>query len=146
MEWVQIANIGVYDECDVELRGWLYNKRSSGKLHFLQLRDGSGIIQCVAFKGEVSEEVFALCGELTQESSITVSGSVRKDDRSPLGYELGVKEVECHQMAQAYPIPPKEHGVAYLMDHRHLWLRSSRPHAVLKVRHEVVRACRKFPR
>ena len=144
MEWVQIANIGVYDECDVELRGWLYNKRSSGKLHFLQLRDGSGIIQCVAFKGEVSEEVFALCGELTQESSITVSGSVRKDDRSPLGYELGVKEVECHQMAQAYPIPPKEHGVAYLMDHRHLWLRSSRPHAVLKVRHEVVRACRNF--
>lgn len=144
MEKVSISTIQFFEDREVELKGWLYNKRSSGKLHFLQLRDGTGIIQCVVFKGDVSEEVFKLCGELTQESAIIVRGTVRRDERSTLGFEIGASDVECVQMAEAYPITPKEHGLAYLMDHRHLWLRSTRPHAILQVRHEVVKACRDY--
>ena len=144
MEQVQIGHIGSHEDADVELRGWLYNKRSSGKLHFLQLRDGTGIIQCVVFKGDVDASVFELCGELTQESALIVRGSVRKDERSALGFELGVSDVHCLQQAEAYPITPKDHGTAFLMDHRHLWLRSSRPHAVLRIRSEVVKACRDY--
>jgi asparaginyl-tRNA synthetase len=144
MEWVQIDNISSFDKEDVELRGWLYNKRSSGKLHFLQVRDGSGIIQCVVFKGDVDDETFDLCHQLQQESSLIIRGTVRQDERSVLGFEVGVKEIEPIQGAEAYPISPKEHGISYLMDHRHLWLRSNRPHAILKVRHEIVRTCRNF--
>ena len=144
MEKVSISTIQFFEDREVELKGWLYNKRSSGKLHFLQLRDGTGIIQCVVFKGDVSEEIFKLCGELTQESAIIVRGTVRRDERSTLGFEIGASDVECVQMAEAYPITPKEHGLAYLMDHRHLWLRSTRPHAILQVRHEVVKACRDY--
>ena len=144
MEKVSISTIQFFEDREVELKGWLYNKRSSGKLHFLQLRDGTGIIQCVIFKGDVSEEIFKLCGELTQESAIIVRGTVRRDERSTLGFEIGASDVECVQMAEAYPITPKEHGLAYLMDHRHLWLRSTRPHAILQVRHEVVKACRDY--
>ena len=144
MERVQIGQIGRHDGEGVELRGWLYNKRSSGKLHFLQLRDGSGIIQCVVFQGEVEASVFELCEELTQESALIVRGVVRVDERSPLGYEVGVVSVDCLQQAEAYPITPKEHGTAFLMDHRHLWLRSTRPHATLRVRSEVVKACRDY--
>ncbi len=144
MEKVSISTIQFFEDREVELKGWLYNKRSSGKLHFLQLRDGTGIIQCVVFKGDVSEEVFKLCGELTQESAIIVRGTVRRDERSTLGFEIGASDVECVQMAEAYPITPKEHGLAYLMDHRHLWLRSTRPHAILQVRHKVVKACRDY--
>ena len=144
MEKVSISTIQFFEDREVELKGWLYNKRSSGKLHFLQLRDGTGIIQCVIFKGDVSEEIFKLCGELTQESAIIVRGTVRRDERSTLGFEIGASDVECVQMAEAYPITPKEHGLAYLMDHRHLWLRSTRPHAILQVRHKVVKACRDY--
>ena len=144
MEKVSISTIQFFEDREVELKGWLYNKRSSGKLHFLQLRDGTGIIQCVVFKGDVSEEIFKLCGELTQESAIIVRGTVRRDERSTLGFEIGASDVECVQMAEAYPITPKEHGLAYLMDHRHLWLRSTRPHAILQVRHKVVKACRDY--
>ena len=141
----RVVEIAAHDGAYVELRGWLYNMRSSGKLHFLQMRDGSGVIQCVAFKGEVSEETFALCGELAQESAIVVRGDVRVDERSPLGFELGVREVELLSAPETeYPISPKEHGVAFLMEHRHLWLRSTRPHAVLQVRNEVISACREF--
>ncbi len=144
MEKVKIFKIGAYEGKEIELRGWLYSKRSSGKLHFLQLRDGSGIVQCVVFKGEVDSQVFDLCRDIPDESSLVVRGSVRMDDRSPIGFEVGVKEVELLQKSEPYPISPKSHGVAFLMDHRHLWLRSTRPYAILRVRNEVVKACRDF--
>lgn len=144
MERVTVGKIATYEGREVELCGWLYNKRSSGKLHFLQVRDGTATIQCVVFKGDVSAEVFELCGEITQESSLVIHGTVKRDERSALGYEIGVSHVELLQMAESYPITPKEHGVAYLMDHRHLWLRSSRPHAILRVRSEIIKACRDF--
>ena len=143
-EWVYVRDIAQYEGQEVELRGWLYNKRSSGKLHFLQVRDGTGTIQCVVFKGDVSEETFALGHNLTQESSIVVQGTVRADDRSAIGYELGVSSLNIAQQAHDYPITPKEHGVAFLLDHRHLWLRSSRQHALLRIRSEVIKACRDY--
>ncbi len=144
MERVTITQIGAHEGADVELAGWLYNKRSSGKLHFLQFRDGTGIIQCVVFKGDVEAALFDLCEELTQESALIVRGTVRKDERSPSGFEVGVTDLVCLQRADAYPITPKEHGTAFLMDHRHLWLRSTRPHAILRVRSEVIKACRDY--
>jgi asparaginyl-tRNA synthetase len=144
MEPVQIARIAAHQGERVELRGWLYSKRSSGKLYFLQVRDGTGVIQCVAFKEEVSPEAFALCDTLTQESSLVVRGVVRQDARAALGFELGVEELEQIQVAEPYPIAPKAHGVAFLMEERHLWLRSSRPHALMLVRNQVVKACRDF--
>ncbi len=129
---------------EVTLNGWLYNKRSSGKLHFLQLRDGSDVIQCVIFKGDVSEKLFTAAGKVTQESSIRVVGEVKEDKRSPLGFEIGVKAFEILHEAVDYPISPKDHGVAFLMDHRHLWLRSSRQHAIIRIRAEIVRSIREF--
>ena len=117
MERITVGQVATYEGLEIELRGWLYNKRSSGKLHFLQVRDGTATIQCVVFKGDVPEEVFELCGEMTQESSLTIHGTVKRDQRSALGYEIGVSHVEVLQMAEPYPITPKEHGVAYLMDH-----------------------------
>jgi asparaginyl-tRNA synthetase len=141
---VRIAEVSKHEGQDVELRGWLYNKRSSGKLHFLQLRDGSGIIQAVIFKGDVSPELFAQADHLGQESSIVVRGTVRADKRSPLGFELGVKGLDVVHEAKDYPITPKEHGVAYLMENRHLWLRSTRQNVILRVRHTVVKAIRDF--
>ena len=140
----RIAEISNFVDQEVELRGWLYNKRSSGKLHFLQIRDGSGIIQAVVFKGDVSPEVFAQADHLGQETSLKVRGTVRQDKRSPLGYELSVKQLEVVQEARDYPITPKEHGVAYLMERRHLWLRSPRQALILRVRHSVERAIRDF--
>jgi asparaginyl-tRNA synthetase len=144
MTWVRIAEIGRFDGQTVTLKGWLYNKRSSGKLHFLQLRDGSGILQCVVFKGDVTAEQFAAADHLPQESSLIVTGSVRADPRAPLGYELSVRELQVVQAAEAYPITPKEHGVAFLLDHRHLWLRSARQQAILRIRAAVIRACRDY--
>ncbi|RMF60799.1 MAG: asparagine--tRNA ligase [Calditrichaeota bacterium] len=128
----------------VRIRGWLYNKRSSGKLWFLLIRDGSGIIQAVVFKGNVDEETFARCEEVTQESSVVVTGTVNEDKRSPGGYELQVSDFEILHLAKDYPITPKEHGTTFLMDHRHLWLRSSKQNAILKIRHEIIKACRDF--
>jgi len=144
MEKVYISGIGEYENKEVTLKGWLYNKRSSGKLRFLLLRDGTGVIQCVVFKNDVSEESFKNADEITQESSFIVKGVVKKDERSPIGYELQVKSVEIIQLADEYPISKKEHGVDFLMDHRHLWLRSSRQHAILRIRHEIIRAAREF--
>ncbi|MEN9798707.1 MAG: hypothetical protein RL653_2403 [Pseudomonadota bacterium] len=141
---VRISEVGKYEGQDVELRGWLYNKRSSGKLHFLQVRDGSAIIQAVIFKGDVSPELFEKADKLGQETSLVVRGTVKADKRSPLGFELGVKDVQVLQEAKDYPITPKEHGVAYLMEHRHLWLRSSRQHVILRVRHTIEKAIRDF--
>lgn len=129
---------------EVTLHGWVHNKRSSGQVWFLILRDGTGYIQCVVNRGEVDENVFNLEQVLTQETSLSVTGTVRKDERAIGGYELGTKHITVHQIASDYPISKKEHGTAFLMDHRHLWLRSSRQHAILKVRHQFMRACRDF--
>lgn len=129
---------------EITIKGWLYNMRSSGKLMFPQVRDGSGIIQGVVFKKNVPEKVWNDFGNLTQESSIIVTGTVRADERAPGGYELDVTGVEVLQIAQAFPITPKEHGVEFLMDNRHLWLRSKRQHAILSIRAEVIRAVRDY--
>ncbi|MBH0329189.1 asparagine--tRNA ligase [Brevibacillus brevis] len=139
-----IARIGQHVGQEVRLGCWLYNKRSSGKIQFLQLRDGSGFIQGVVVKAEVAEEVWENASQLTQESSLYITGSVRADDRAPSGYELTVTGVEIIQIAQEYPISLKEHGVDFLMDHRHLWLRSPRQRAVMAVRSEVIRAMYEF--
>jgi len=129
----------------VTLRGWLYGKRSSGKLHFLQLRDGTGILQCVMFFKDVPEEVFRSADHLAQETSLAVTGQVRRDKRSPIGFELGISGLEVLALPTAeYPISPKEHGTAFLMDHRHLWLRSRRQVAILRIRHEIVMAIRDY--
>lgn len=141
---VYISDISKHADQEVKIKGWLYNKRSSGKLWFLQVRDGSGIIQAVAFKGDVSEEVFQRCEKVTQESAIIVTGKVSEDKRAPSGYELQMKDVQIVHLAEEYPISPKEHGSTFLMDHRHLWLRSSKQNAILRIRHEVIRACRDF--
>ncbi|MEE2656894.1 MAG: asparagine--tRNA ligase [Candidatus Latescibacterota bacterium] len=142
----RIARIADFNGQSVELSGWLYNKRSSGKLHFLQVRDGSGTIQCVVFKEDVSPGVFEICEDLNQESALKVYGEVRIDERSPIGYELGVSNVEVVHQADEYPISPKEHGVNFLMENRHLWLRSTRPHAILQVRNVIIDACRDYMR
>jgi asparaginyl-tRNA synthetase len=141
---VRVGDVAQHEGSVVELRGWVYNVRSSGKLHFVQLRDGSGIIQCVVFKGDVEAEIFEAAGGLTQESSISVRGEVRADARSPLGFELGLQSLQIVQATQDYPISPKEHGTAFLMENRHLWLRSIRPNAVLRIRGAIIDACRQF--
>lgn len=127
----------------VTLKGWLYNSRSSGKLVFLQLRDGTGIVQCVVFKGN-DESLFESAKGLGQESSIIVSGTVKEDSRSAIGVELDVTALEILQNVHDYPITPKEHGTEFLMDHRHLWIRSKKQHAVLKVRHTIIKAVRDY--
>ncbi|MEW5821709.1 MAG: asparagine--tRNA ligase [Cyanobacteriota bacterium] len=141
---VYIDEIGKYENQDVCLKGWLFNKRSSGKLHFLQVRDGTGFIQAVAFKGDIDPELFTELKHLSQESSLMVYGTVKKDERSPIGFELSIKNVKILNQAEEYPITPKEHGVAFLMDNRHLWLRSKRQHAILRIRAEVIRASRNY--
>jgi len=129
---------------EVVLKGWLYNMRSSGKLLFPQLRDGTGVVQCVVLKNAISPELFEQLKGLGQESALVVKGTVRADSRAPGGYEIDVSNAEVLQEVHDYPITPKEHGTEFLMDHRHLWLRSRRQHAVLKVRHTVVQAVRNF--
>ncbi len=128
----------------VTLRGWLYNKRSSGKIRFLVLRDGTGLVQAVLLKNKLPDEVFLAFDQLTQESSLEVSGVVRREDRAPGGFELEVEQIKILHVAQEYPISPKEHGIEFLMDRRHLWLRSSRQHAILRVRHQIIKAIREF--
>ena len=144
MPVVYVENIGAYEGNEITLHGWVYNKRSSGKLQFIMLRDGTGVIQCVAFKGSFSPEQFEALDKLAQESSVEIDGKVRKDSRSPGGYELDVTGFRIIQQAENYPITPKEHGTAFLMENRHLWLRSARQHAIIKIRHEVIKACRDY--
>lgn len=144
MNRIYVEDIGAHEGAEVVLSGWLYNKRSSGKLHFLQVRDGTGTVQCVVFKNDVDPGVFELAGGLTQESSIIVRGTVRADQRSPLGFEVGVDRLELVGESTDFPITPKEHGVAYLLDRRHLWLRSAKQHAVLRIRSEIAHACREY--
>jgi asparaginyl-tRNA synthetase len=142
---VYVADIAQHDGQEVTLRGWLHNRRSSGKLHFLQVRDGTGTIQCVVFKGNVSAEAFHEADHLPQETSLSVTGLVKKDARSPLGFELDVRGLEVHaRPAREYPLGHKEHGVAFLMEQRHLWLRSQRQNLILRVRHTVEKAIRDF--
>ncbi|HJX91191.1 MAG TPA: asparagine--tRNA ligase, partial [Pyrinomonadaceae bacterium] len=129
---------------EVILKGWLYNMRSSGKIAFPQLRDGTGVVQCVAVKSAINEEVWDALKALGQESALVIKGTVRADSRAPGGYEIDVITADVLQQVHDYPITPKEHGTEFLMDHRHLWLRSRRQHAVLKVRHTVVQAVRNF--
>jgi asparaginyl-tRNA synthetase len=143
-ELATVERIREHEGRSVTLRGWLAGHRSSGKLHFLQLRDGTGTIQCVLAQADVPPEVFTLADHLPQESSLEVTGTVRADARSPIGYELGVTDLRVFQRSAEYPITPKEHGTAFLLDHRHLWLRSSRQHAILRVRAEVIRAAREY--
>lgn len=139
-----IEDIARHEGQTVTLRGWLANRRSSGKIHFLQVRDGSGFIQAVMSKAAVGDEMFATAGHLSQESSVIVEGTVRADTRAPGGYELDVVRVDVVSPAHDYPITPKEHGVDFLMDRRHLWIRSARQQAVLRVRHEVIDAVRDY--
>jgi asparaginyl-tRNA synthetase len=140
----RIQDIAQSEGQTVTLYGWLHNRRSSGKLHFLTVRDGSGFIQAVMSKAAVGDETFLKADHLGQESSISVTGLVRADKRAPGGYELDVSGFEVISPATDYPITPKEHGVDYLMDRRHLWIRAPRQQAILRVRHEVINACRDF--
>ncbi|WP_407268669.1 asparagine--tRNA ligase [Radiobacillus sp. PE A8.2] len=129
---------------EVTIGVWLANKRSSGKIAFLQLRDGTGFMQGVVVKAEVAEETFQTAKNITQETSMYVTGIVVEDSRSPFGYELQVKEIEILHESVDYPITPKEHGTEFLMDHRHLWLRSKKQHAVMKIRNEIIRSTYEF--
>ena len=129
---------------EVTVAGWCYSKRSSKKLYFINVRDGSGICQVVAFLPALGEEIGKICESLDQETSIIVKGKVKKDDRQIGGYELEMSHIEVVGESKDYPITPKEHGVAYLMEHRHLWLRSKRQHAIMRVRHNIVKAIRDF--
>jgi len=144
MPVVEIRQLKDHVGEEVTVRGWLYNKRKGGKIRFLLVRDGTGLAQCVVSSADVEEKAFALTDELTQESSLKVTGVVRADSRSPGGYELSVRNIEAVQIADEYPITPKEHGVEFLLNHRHLWLRSRRQHAILRVRHALIRACRNY--
>jgi asparaginyl-tRNA synthetase len=139
-----INQLSQYDGKEVTLKGWVYNLRSSGKILFPQLRDGTGIVQCVVLKNSIAPETWDALKALGQESSVVIRGKVRADSRAPGGYEIDVTGAEVLQQVHDYPITPKEHGTEFLMDHRHLWLRSRRQHAVLKVRHTVVQAVRNF--
>ncbi len=141
---IYIKDIAKYEGQEITLQGWMYNKRSSGKLHFLQLRDGTGEIQAVVFKGNVSDEVFEAADKITQESSVEVKGTVKKHDRSKIGYEIDATDVKVLSPSVDYPITPKEHGTHFLMEHRHLWLRSLRQNAILRIRHRIIKSVRDF--
>ena len=144
MQKILVKDLSEYVGKEVTLSGWLYNKRSSGKLKFLLLRDGSGIVQCVYFKGNVSEEIFEIADKIGQESSIEIKGKVKAEPRSPGGYELDGIDLKVIGESKDYPITPKDHGIEFLMDHRHLWLRSSKQSSILKVRARIVKAIRDF--
>jgi asparaginyl-tRNA synthetase len=144
MAWTYIEQLGEHRGAEVTLRGWLYNRRSSGKIHFLLLRDGTGLCQCVASRADLGAESFAAADHLGQETSLEVTGTVREDKRAPGGFELSVRELRVLGNSSDYPITPKEHGVAFLLDQRHLWVRSTRQHAILRVRAEIEAACRDF--
>jgi len=144
MTQTYISDLGGHVGEEVTVRGWIYNRRSSGKIHFLLLRDGTGLVQGVLARNDAPEEVFERCKSVPQESSVVVRGVVSEDARAPGGYELKLRDVEVVQESDEYPITPKEHSTGFLMAHRHLWLRSRRQHAILRVRGQVVRAIRDF--
>ena len=144
MRVARINRISEYEGQLVQLNGWVYNSRRSGKIGFLMLRDGFGLIQCIVAKNDVGEENFDIFKSLTQESSVSVNGEVVKNERAPGGFEIITTDLSLHQLSSDYPISPKEHGTDFLMNHRHLWLRSKRQHAILRVRHEIIKAVRDF--
>ncbi len=144
MTHIYIEDVAAHEGREITLKGWLNGRRSSGKIHFLQLRDGSGFIQGVMSKAAVGEEVFKQADHLSQESAVMVRGTVRADSRAPGGYEIDVAGLEVVSPAQDFPITPKEHGVDFLMDRRHLWIRTARQQAILRVRHEVIDAVRDY--
>ena len=139
-----IDKVGEFAGQPVTIRGWLYNKRSSGKIRFLLIRDGTGIIQAVVVKNQSAPETFSATEVLTQESSLVVRGTVHADARAPGGYELQVSDMRIIQLAEEYPISLKEHGPSFLLDHRHLWLRSSKQHAILRIRSQVIQAAQAY--
>ena len=141
---VYIEDIGKHEGEEVTIKGWLHNRRSSGKIHFLILRDGSGFIQGVMSKAAVGDDMFKAADHLSQETSVVVTGTARADKRAPSGYEIDVKSLEVIGESHDFPITPKEHGVDYLLDRRHLWIRSERQTAILRIRHEVIDAVRDF--
>ena len=145
MENIRISDIQNYEGKEVEIRGWLYNRRSSGKIKFLIIRDGTGFIQGTLIKSEMDENIFDKADNINYESSIKISGLVKKEKRVPLGYEVLVKNIQVvHAAEDNYPISLKEHGTGYLMDYRHLWLRSSRQNAILRIRAEIIKSIRDF--
>jgi len=142
---IRISDIAQYDGQTVTVRGWVYAKTGKGKLHFVRLRDGSGQAQCVAFKKEMAQDQFEIVKGLTQESSVVITGTVRADERAPGypgGYEIGIESIELLQQVEEYPITPKEHGTEFLMDHRHLWIRSNRQWAILRIRATIIKSLR----
>jgi asparaginyl-tRNA synthetase len=141
---VYIEDIAQHEGQSVTLKGWLHNRRSSGKIHFLTLRDGTGFIQVVVTKRTVGDTAFRQADHLGQETSLIVGGTVRAEARAPGGYEIDATRLEIVGESQDYPVTPKEHGVDYLMDRRHLWIRTPRQHAILRVRHEIIDAIRDF--
>ena len=144
---ISIANIAQYVGQTVTVRGWVYSRTDKGRLQFIQVRDGSGIAQCVAFKKDISPEQFEIASKLTQESSLIITGEVRADERAPGipgGFEIGIKSLTLIQMADEYPISLKEHGVEFLMDNRHLWVRSTRQWAILRIRATIIHALHDF--
>ena len=141
---VYIEHIGSHEGSDVTIKGWLHNRRSSGKIHFLIVRDGTGFIQAVMSKAAVGEPLFAATDHLSQETSVMITGTVRADRRAPSGFEIDVKHLDVVGASHDYPITPKEHGVDYLLDRRHLWIRTERQHAILRIRHEIIDAVRNF--
>lgn len=144
MEPVLIKHLGRHTGREVLIRGWLYNKRSSGKIVFLIVRDGTGLVQGVVVKQEAGEELFTLARDMTRESSLMISGVVREEPRAPGGFEMQVTGLEVIHMAEPYPISLKEHGVDFLADRRHLWIRTPRQSAVLRIRSELEKGCRDF--
>ena len=144
MASVRIKELSQHVGEKVTVEGWLYTKRTSGKLQFPIVRDGSGYLQCVVFKKEVTDATWNAVDQVAQESTVRVIGSVRAEPRAPGGVELGVESFDVLQLAVDYPIGPKEHGTAFLMDLRHLWLRSKNQHAILRVRNEIEKAIRDF--
>ena len=144
-EIIRIKDIARYVGREVTVRGWVYNRTGKGRLQFILLRDGSGQAQCVAFKREMSPEAFEIARGLTQESSVIITGEVRADERAPGipgGFEIGIRSIELLQLAVDYPISPKEHGTEFLMNHRHLWVRSNRQWAILRIRATIIKALR----
>ena len=144
MNQTYINKIGLHVGASVTIKGWLHNRRSSGKIHFLVIRDGTGFLQVVMGKKDVDDATFAKADHLGQESAIIVTGTVRADERAAGGYELIASALEVVNEAHDYPITPKEHGVDFLMDRRHLWIRAERQTAILRVRHEIINAVRDF--
>lgn len=142
MTWIE--NISEYEGKEVEIKGWVYNRRSSGKIRFLLIRDGTGIIQAVFSANEVSENSFEIADKVGQESLVELKGVIRKDERAPGGFEIVAKELKLLNSSENYPITKKEHGIDFLLQHRHLWFRSKRQFTILRIRAEVIKACRDF--